>query len=397
MKRILFILLLTIPFIGFGQGWEKTYGKNNSNCYSGSVKETTDGGYIILGRYNEEFGTGNSGTWLIKTNSSGDSIWTKDYNGGGFGSVEQTNDSGYILLGGSDKLIKTDSLGSTIWVKNYSPGWSFNGWYLNNVTQTFDGGYIFTSKDYIMKTDNQGDSVWSRNTSPFFNRSIRQTNDSGFVIIGNNGDFLNDSSFLTKLDVNGTIEWEKIIPEVLFRDVYETYDSCYVIVGYISNVGCCLLKIDNQGDSLWTITYPYSFQSIYPTNDGGYIICGGTTNTNGDFDVLLIKVDDIGTQEWIKMYGGVQDEEGNSVQQTNDGGYIITGTSESFGSFDVFYIIKTDSLGNIISTFNIPTPYSNRKLEKVVDILGRETKPQPNTPFIEIYDDGSTEKKIVIE
>jgi len=107
MKRILFILLLTIPFIGFGQGWEKTYGKNNSNCYSGSVKETTDGGYIILGRYNEEFGTGNSGTWLIKTNSSGDSIWTKDYNGGGFGSVEQTNDSGYILLGGSDKLIKT--------------------------------------------------------------------------------------------------------------------------------------------------------------------------------------------------------------------------------------------------------------------------------------------------
>ena len=58
---------------------------------------------------------------------------------------------------------------------------------------------------------------------------------------------------------------------------------------------------------------------------------------------------------------------------------------------------KTDGSGNITSTFNIPTPSSNRKLEKIVDILGRETKPQQNTPFLEIYDDGSTEKKIVIE
>ena len=61
------------------------------------------------------------------------------------------------------------------------------------------------------------------------------------------------------------------------------------------------------------------------------------------------------------------------------------------------YVIKTNGNGNITSTFNIPTTLSNRKLEKVVDILGRETKPQANTPFIEIYDDGSTEKKLIIE
>ena len=60
------------------------------------------------------------------------------------------------------------------------------------------------------------------------------------------------------------------------------------------------------------------------------------------------------------------------------------------------YLIKTDGNGNITSTFNIPTS-SNRKLEKVVDVLGRDVNPQPNTPFIKIYDDGSTEKKIVIE
>ena len=61
------------------------------------------------------------------------------------------------------------------------------------------------------------------------------------------------------------------------------------------------------------------------------------------------------------------------------------------------YLIKTDYQGNLTSAFNIPTPSSNRKLEKVVDILGRETKPQTNTPFIEVYDDGSIEKKIVTD
>ena len=51
----------------------------------------------------------------------------------------------------------------------------------------------------------------------------------------------------------------------------------------------------------------------------------------------------------------------------------------------------------IMLKMNIPTLSSNRKLEKVIDILVRETKPQTNTPFIEIYDDGSTEKKIVVD
>ena len=67
-----------------------------------------------------------------------------------------------------------------------------------------------------------------------------------------------------------------------------------------------------------------------------------------------------------------------------------------YSNFDVF-LIKTDDSGNITSTFNIPTPSSNRKLEKVVDILGRETKHPQNIPFIEIYDDSSTEKKLIIE
>ena len=102
-------------------------------------------------------------------------------------------------------------------------------------------------------------------------------------------------------------------------------------------------------------------------------------------------------QGWEKTFNisnGAPHEVGDnpSIQQTTDGGYIIAGL---FGHSNL-YLIKTDGQGNITSTFNIPIN-PNRTLQKTVDILGRETKPKANIPFIEIYDDGTVEKIIIIE
>ena len=139
--------------------------------------------------------------------------------------------------------------------------------------------------------------------------------------------------------------------------------------------------------------------SVQQTTDGGYIITGHKFKHGPHIEGLhLIKTDENGDSTWTKTYGDSGTfSRGNSVQQTNDGGYIICGETSSLGNgyYDV-YLIKTDGNGNVTSTFNIPIS-SNRKLEKIVDILGKETKPQTNTPFIEIYDDGSTEKKIVVD
>ena len=432
MKNILNTLILTIPILGFGQGFQNTFGGDSLDM-GYSVQQTTDGGYITTGSTNS-YGNGDSDVYLIKTDGSGDSIWTKIFGGENqdyCNSVQQTTDGGYIITGRTESygagnkdvyLIKTDGNGDSLWTKTFG-GTSFDNGI--SVQQTNDGGYIILggtesygagNRDiYLIKTDGNGDSLWTKTfggASQDLGNYVQQTNDGGYIVTGVTESYGagNKDAYLIKTDASGDSLWTKTFGGSKFdlgNSVQQTNDGGYIVTGRTASFGAgsldvYLIKTDGNGDSLWTKTFGgSSFDlgfSVQQTTDGGYIIIGGTDSYgNGDRDFYLIKTDVNGDLIWTKTFGGIFRDVGSSVQQTTDGGFIITGyTSSGNGDRDLL-LIKADGNGNITSIFDVPTPNPNRKLERIVDLLGREIKPQPNTLFIEIYDDGTITKKIMVE
>lgn len=435
MKRlsliyIIFVILLLPTFL-FSQGWEKTYGGELLD-WGFSVQQTTDSGYVITG-FTESYGFGAKDVYLIKTDRHGNILWTKTYGGENNDvgkSVLQTTDEGFIITGYTASfgnglwdvyLIKTDSNGDSLWTKKYG-GISWD--YGNSVQQTTDEGYIITGVTYsfgngsydvyLIKTDSNGDTLWTKTyggSREDSGNSIQQTSDGGYITTGSSNSFGDGTYdvYLIRTNSNGDSLWTRTYSGEYVdygQSVQQTTDAGYIITGgtqlsFYSLDDVYLIKTDSIGETLWEKTIGGEWSdwgnSVQQTTDNGYIIAGVTAPVNTL--VYLIKTDESGSVMWAKTFGGERYDEGCSVQQTYDGGYIITGYTNSFGndSWDI-YLIKTDENGIITFTTEIPLPSPTRKLVKTIDLLGREiTKPEKNKPYIEIYDDGTTQKKMNIK
>jgi hypothetical protein len=381
-------------------GWTRTYGGTDWEKAL-SAQQTSDGGYIIAGA-TKSFGAGGWDVYLIETDASGDTLWTRTYGGtdhDGSYSVQQTSDDGYIIAGitgsfgaveGDVYLIKTDASGDTLWTRTYG-GTDYEIGL--SVQQTSDGGYIIVGNTdsfgaggldvYLIKTDASSDTLWTRTyggPGDDLGVSVQQTSDGGYIIAGSTFSFgAGESDFyLVKTDASGETLWTKTYGGTAHDaafSVQQTSDDGYIIVGQTFSFGAgflqqddvYLIKTDANGDTLWTRTYggigSDSGASVQQISDGGYIIAGrtehivaailefirGDVNFNAtNYDVYLIKTDAGGDTLWTRTYGGAILDEASSVQQTSDDGYIIAGSTNSFGAGeDDFYLIKTDAEGNV--------------------------------------------------
>ena len=261
--------------------WNITYGGEKTQ-FPYEVQQTSDGGYII-GGWTKSFGIARCNPWLLKTDDKGIELWNKTYS-----YYSLANMSGYIQA-----VQETPDHGYILGCTFFSSVKTRHG---------------FISSIVLIKTDSSGTELWNK-TYPGLQYSncycVRLTSDGGYIATGG-GNYSADNPtnlYLLKTTADGTMQWLKTFGTA---DMYE------------------------EG------------HAVQQTSDGGYIVSG---ESDLDYSVYwgkiwLIKTDTNGVATWDKKFGDANSY-GNSVQQTTDGGYIITGINASLGC-----LLKTDANGN---------------------------------------------------
>ena len=177
LQLIVLLFLFILPQITYAQiSFEKNFGGSAVDV-GAAVRPTSDGGFIIVGE-TKSYGDGSYNVYLIKTNASGDTLWTKKlgeniYIERGF-SIQQTLDNGYIITGEYQSnrgvggtpvvlILKTDAAGIVTWDRKFGGNGADRG---NSVQLTTDGGYIIVG---YTNSYGAGDSdVWLLKTTSMF-------------------------------------------------------------------------------------------------------------------------------------------------------------------------------------------------------------------------------------
>jgi len=227
--------------------------------------------------------------------------------------------------------------------------------------------------------------------------AVQQTRDLGYVIAGSTDSFgaSYKDVYIIKTDSSGDIQWTRIYGgsgSDEAHSVMETHDGGYVITGWTSSFDAYgfdvyLLRTDSSGDTLWTRTYGGIGWSdwdggncVQETQGGGYIVAGITLSIGeNSYDVYLIRTDSVGNILWTNTFGGVSFQDGYAVQETQDGGYIIVGLTDSYGSGQTdIYLIKTDGEG----VTSIEGTHRTSSLPKTLNLA--QNFPNPFNPMTTI-------------
>jgi hypothetical protein len=256
--------------------WQKTYGGSDGE-WSPSIQETSDGGFIVVGD-TRSYGAGGGDYWILKLDANGNVTWQKTYGGSSIDSarsIKETSDGGFIVAGdtrsfgagyGDYWILKLDANGNVTWQKTYG------GSYLDvalSIQETFDGGFIVAGYtisygvgDYdfwILKLDANGDVAWQKTYGGYQRDtalSIQETSDGGFISAGYTDKWGVNNCWILKLDANGNVTWQKIYngsSHDYAKSIQETSDGGFIVAGDTKSFGAgendfWILKLDASGN-----------------------------------------------------------------------------------------------------------------------------------------------------
>jgi hypothetical protein len=304
---------------------------------------TTDDGNLLIAGYNTSLSKGYEATLIKADQSDGDTIWSYKYGDSysdAFYCVKKAHFGGYIATGFSNKsasgspsmlVVITDAAGKQLTSKKYGGSYYSQGLSALTLTNSDSGylvsGYIQKSSTsdrdiYLVRIKNSGDTLWTKTIGISRNDLYDTINEAAYSVIEAPG-----GGFFVSGSING-----------------------------YSNGGgkVFLMKVSSAGKSLWTKTYHNGIGYTLLLTGDSKIVIGGTSMISGNQDIFIMKTDTAGTiLKGPATFGGSGFEFGTYMIETSDGGFAITGITESegAGSQDI-YLVKTSS--DLVKTWAKP-------------------------------------------
>ena len=326
--------------------WTMTLGTSQSDI-GNYIQPTSDGGFIIVGTA----GDSSTDILLIKTDSVGNEVWSKTFGGSyddeGY-KARETSDGGFILIGkyvpDNDStatnayLVKTNSSGDSLWTKKFSFYSYFHDDISFDVVELEDSSYTIMIDTYdtldelfgkLVNVNKYGEINWEKELNfynDFVDFSLIQNENKEYLILSHRLDRL--SSLLIKTDSLGNEIWYKNFdsynshPDCIANSIIENSNSNYIIVGS-GHQHIWATELNNNGDSLWFKHYDIdeaTVSSVFQQSDGGYLLGSSIL-----YNVYGIKIDEDGDAVWENRISGVQ--EISSMCAINSKEYAILSAS----------------------------------------------------------------------
>ncbi len=299
-----------------------------------------------------------------------------------FYSVATTTDSGFVLLGITSGfanrkkayVVRLDSTSRLLWSKTYGSAGLDVG---RSMAPTKDGGFVIVGtttsigagkKDvWLLKIDHEGEVEWSHaygGVENDYGFSVKQTLDGGYIIGGETNSFgtVGSDIYLLKTDEKGNLQWSKALggkdAEYIY-EVIETFDG-FVFASETNTYGSgewdiMLTKVDKKGELQWSQVYggnkvEFGYDLIQ-TKDGGFVLVGSTYSFGvGGMDIYFLRTDKKGKLVVARTFGGGSNDQAHTVHQMPDEGFIIGGFSASYGNqlnAEDAYLIRLNKKNNL--------------------------------------------------